>query len=284
MGRLERDLKKILLWDKGNAVGNEKIPFINIRNHVKRWILFARPNVTIRYAPVIAYLRKSGIMNRSILEVGSGSVGITRYLNQEVTGVDISFSGPASSHLKQTLASATNLPFDNESFDFVISLDVLEHVPLENRPKIIDEMIRVAKHSVIVGVPCGAEAEKWENRARLKCERKIESCGGNARGRDIAHRSDFLSEHQENGIPKKEEILTAISESCSKNNNAGVCEAVANESNYVWYMLALGSVKISLVRWFLTTLLGTVFMPLLKRISWGGFYRQIYFVEKRMVS
>ena len=46
-----------------------------------------------------------------------------------------------------------DIPFDDQSFDYVISVDVLEHVFKENRFHIINEMVRVAEKRAIVVTP-----------------------------------------------------------------------------------------------------------------------------------
>ncbi|PSD43537.1 hypothetical protein C7E23_18095, partial [Elizabethkingia anophelis] len=55
-------------------------------------------------------------------------------------------------HLK-ALADATALPFPEQGFDAVVSLDVLEHIPAPLRAKAATEMARVAGRAVIVGFP-----------------------------------------------------------------------------------------------------------------------------------
>ena len=55
-----------------------------------RW----HPQLALRYLPIVRYIKNSGLVNPSILEVGSGSLGIGPYLKKEFTGADIEFSGP----------------------------------------------------------------------------------------------------------------------------------------------------------------------------------------------
>ena len=51
------------------------------------------------------------------------------------------------------LYNGLDIPFDDQSFDYVISVDVLEHVFKENRFHIINEMVRVAEKRAIVVTP-----------------------------------------------------------------------------------------------------------------------------------
>lgn len=58
------------------------------------------------------------------------------------------------------VASAADLPLEDQSFDVVLALDVLEHIPPEIRTKVISESLRVARKLVIFGFPSGAAAHK----------------------------------------------------------------------------------------------------------------------------
>ena len=49
--------------------------------------------------------------------------------------------------------SITNLPFEDESFDLVTSLEVLEHLPQEDFKQGISELHRVSKKYIIITVP-----------------------------------------------------------------------------------------------------------------------------------
>jgi len=75
----------------------------------------------------------------TVLEVGCGSGRFLKYLSDKagyIVGVDPSHAVHAADNLlgKQenvvlAKASANDLPFDNESFDFVYSIGVLHHIP-----------------------------------------------------------------------------------------------------------------------------------------------------------
>jgi ubiquinone/menaquinone biosynthesis C-methylase UbiE len=45
------------------------------------------------------------------------------------------------------------MPFKDGEFDFVFSLDMLEHIPKDKRLDAIREMVRVSKHDIIVAFP-----------------------------------------------------------------------------------------------------------------------------------
>jgi SAM-dependent methyltransferase len=62
--------------------------------------------------------------------------------------------------MKAIVGSASDLPFEDNSFDAVVASDVLEHIPPEARVKVIHECLRVCKTIAIFGFPCGPLA--WE--------------------------------------------------------------------------------------------------------------------------
>jgi len=58
-----------------------------------------------------------------------------------------------------------NLPFADKSFDIVVSLDVLEHVPRDDRGRFIAELLRVAREKVVFCAALGSsEHEAYARR------------------------------------------------------------------------------------------------------------------------
>ncbi len=90
-----------------------------------------------------------------VLDLGSNIGHFSFYLYEkgfEVVGIDIDkrFLGESSNEAKRRRykikfinASGTKIPFDNESFDYVFALDVLEHIP--DKEKCLNEVNRVLK-------------------------------------------------------------------------------------------------------------------------------------------
>ncbi|QIL21516.1 methyltransferase domain-containing protein [Thermomonas sp. HDW16] len=93
------------------------------------------------------------------------------------------------------VADATGLPFQDQAFDAVVSLDVLEHIPITLRAQAVAEMARVAGRAVIVGFP---PDEPWVRDAELEA---------NGRWRELFDEDYFwLQEHKEFGLVDAEEI------------------------------------------------------------------------------
>ena len=126
----------------------------------------------LRYHPIVKYIKglKRNNHNLSILEVGSGSSGITKFIKTEVTGMDIGFSSLQSPYLKKVEHSAIEaFPFKDNEFDVVISVDCYNYLPKARRRICLEEMYRVSgKYMCIVIVT----ENKWYKRVLDKWDKK----------------------------------------------------------------------------------------------------------------
>ncbi len=95
-------------------------------------------------------------------------------------------------HPSHVPATAWEQPFEISSFDMVLSLDVLEHLPTDRRGDFLSELDRVARHWILLGGPFRfPEVERAEELLR---NHLMES-----------HR--FLEEHRSLGLPNLEETI-----------------------------------------------------------------------------
>lgn len=245
---------------------------MNMLSRFNRW----HPKIALRYLPIIDEIRRltsqevflrAKRVSYKILEVGSGSLGITPYLNQEVTGVDVDFSGPSSDLLKRVKGDATSLPFRNGSFDFVVAVDVLEHLPPKKRKKAISETLRVSKQAVFIGVPCGEKSEEQD----LLLDKHY---------KDIFDKSyRFLSEQVKFGLPREQEIVTMIKESAKTLKKDNIKLVIRGNLNIsvrqflMWgWMTKNPLVDIIFRKVFL------LFIPILRQCNWEPTYRKLFFV------
>lgn len=104
------------------------------------------------YQPILNLLRKYRIefKGKKVLDVGSGTGIFLKILKKEFgkkidrTGLDVSLIGKKYyKGIKFVEGEATKLPFRNNLFDIVFSIDVLEH--LVNPQKAFEELYRVTK-------------------------------------------------------------------------------------------------------------------------------------------
>ena len=97
------------------------------------------------------------------------------------------------------LGDATNLEFPDSSFDFSISLDVLEHVNPELRGRFLEEHFRVSRNGVIVACPIGCD----ETRA-------AELEANDAWKTHFGKGHIWLDEHARYGLPTIHGILESV--------------------------------------------------------------------------
>ena len=99
----------------------------------------------------------------SLLDVGCGDGWYTaRFAEKakEVVGIDpseqaIGFAKQLVKKAAFRVGSATDIPFDDETFDVVVSIQTLEHIPPEDLSRACEEITRVVKRggAVIISVP-----------------------------------------------------------------------------------------------------------------------------------
>lgn len=96
---------------------------------------------------VRSFVSRYGLASKKALDVGSGR-GYLQDMVADYTGIDISASASRFYHKKFVLGSATSMPFEDNSFDAVWSIWVLEHVP--NPEQALDEIRRVSKDGAML--------------------------------------------------------------------------------------------------------------------------------------
>jgi ubiquinone/menaquinone biosynthesis C-methylase UbiE len=124
----------------------------------EKYFRFSTRRITgIFIEKIILQLKKNN--PKTILDIGCGTGYITdiinRSMNANIICCDmnsncISFA-KTQFHLETIIADISNLPFKNSSFDMVLAIEIIEHLPdLESA---INEMKRVTKKNVIITVP-----------------------------------------------------------------------------------------------------------------------------------
>ncbi|MCK4326050.1 methyltransferase domain-containing protein [bacterium] len=94
------------------------------------------------------YLKYQSILTGNILDVGADECYLRQYIGEGVSYFGI---GCGDNLGKQVDLEKGCIPFDNNSFDCVLCLDVLEH--LENIHAVFDELCRVSRRWVIISLP-----------------------------------------------------------------------------------------------------------------------------------
>ncbi len=159
------------------------------------WNRRLRLDPWLRYHPVLSIVRKAWDGSETLLDVGSGSVGLAFFLRHPVVSADLAFSEPDlvqfRSPIRPVRASVTQLPFRDASFRGVVSIDMLEHIPRQLRPQAIRELFRVSKDLVVIGFPYGESSDHFDRQALAEEKRK-----------GVAPL--WREEHVRNGLPNKE--------------------------------------------------------------------------------
>jgi hypothetical protein len=133
----------------------------------------------------------------AVLEVGGGPGPLESFLPEyEVFVSDIS----GAAHDRFLLASGDALPFADETFAAVVTLDTLEHVPPSIRAPFLSELLRVSTDLVVLSAPF----------ASPELEVAEEALNEFIRAR---FQGDFptLDEHADNGLPKLDATIAALS-------------------------------------------------------------------------
>ncbi|RLF18131.1 MAG: hypothetical protein DRZ82_08800 [Thermoprotei archaeon] len=79
-----------------------------------------------------------------LLEVGAGSASPVKHYFEDVILLDITPNVRVD-----IVADATHLPLRDKAFDVVVAIDLLEHIPLNRREFVLNELLRVAKLVII---------------------------------------------------------------------------------------------------------------------------------------
>ena len=104
----------------------------------------AERSTLITETPNIArkFVDRYGLKDKKVLEVGAGS-GMLQDIVEDYTALEISRSARRFFHKPFVEASATNMPFPDNTFDAIWTFRVLEHIP--NPERALLEMRRVVK-------------------------------------------------------------------------------------------------------------------------------------------
>lgn len=127
----------------------------------------------------------------TVLDVG-GAAGHLSLFSKPGRIVTANLPGAENSDV---IIKGGRLPFENNSFDVVCSIDVLEHLPQKGRAQFIKELERVAKKKIILSFPVGTPEHKTYE---LQTQKWLESVG-----KDVT----YLKEHIKFGLPTRDEIL-----------------------------------------------------------------------------
>lgn len=143
-----------------------------------------------RHAVVSKLLQKllPSYQNTLVLDVGGRVALLDRFLSYQTFCINPDGTG----HI---IGSGAQLPFNANTFNAVVNLDTLEHLPSHIRLPFIQECLRVSKKHVVVAAPYGSEAH-------IELEKKLNELHIQVIGR----KHHYLSEHVQFGLPNPQEL------------------------------------------------------------------------------
>lgn len=245
-----------------SMIKNNLIAQIAGLNIFFRW----HPEVALRYLPIVDVIKKDSNIS-SILEVGSGGLGIAPYLKREVTGVDTSFQPPYHPKLTKVKASVLKLPFGDATYDCVVSVDMLEHLDSKKRSRAISEMMRLAKYKIIIGVPCGKLSHIQDQEL------------GNYYNQIYNREYLFFQEQVNYGLPDKKEILEMLQKTSKLYKKKIKIIIKGNENLSIQKFLMKGWMTKSPINNFIFRKLFLLLIPLFRYFDRKPYYRQIFITE-----
>ncbi|HVF75632.1 MAG TPA: methyltransferase domain-containing protein [Acidimicrobiales bacterium] len=226
------------------------------------------PDIALRYLPIIRLIKKHGLHDK-VTDIGSGSIGIGPYLRRAVTGVDTNLTSRSVHPLLQPVeASVLDTPFDDRSRPCVISVDMLEHVPVALRQAAVDELVRIAGRLLIVAVPSGPEAEQHD--------KEMAELFRTTRGVEFR----FFREHVENGLPTPAELADYVERALAKHGRKANVRLLPNANLRLREFIVRRWIRraaVDKVAWVLLTWLS----PVLSYVHREPAYRRLAVVEFR---
>ena len=115
-----------------------------------KWEDFTDADINIKY---ISELIPSDVT--TIIDIGCGNGLITNALSKKykILGVDRSSNALEFVKTEKLLSDCDNINVSNNSFDLVLSSELLEHLPENIYLKTIEEFSRISKSYVLISVP-----------------------------------------------------------------------------------------------------------------------------------
>jgi ubiquinone/menaquinone biosynthesis C-methylase UbiE len=122
-----------------------------------------------RYSSAAKEIRGTDDRNGLVLDVGSGGEGIFLFLKRlrekEIISLDLKKESFVRSKVRDgyffpIVGSACNLPFREKVFEAIACIDMLEHIPKEQRQDCISELRRVGR-KVIIHTPVNSKSREY---------------------------------------------------------------------------------------------------------------------------
>ncbi len=234
---------------------NFQMPFMS------RW----HPVLALRYLPMVEVINTYD--NPVVVEIGSGGLGVGPYLKRPFVGVDIAFDPPQSKHLIPLTGSVLAIPLPSNYADVVVNSDMLEHIPSAKRQQAVNELFRITKKCIIIGVPIGKDSAAQD--------KELDTAY-----RKIHHQlHPFLAEHVTNGLPEIDDVKKYIDHAAKKYQRQYQVSIQPNQNLQLRRWLMQGWVSKNLfVNIFFRKLL-LIAIPFMRHFNQPPVYRQLFIIR-----
>lgn len=214
---------------------------------------------------------KSNLTRIRLLDVGSNGPGFANYNhfeNVDQINIDIVESAAEIKERYPKVSFLTypgdRLPFEDGFFDIVICVDVLEHVPPEQRKRFILDVIRVSKSFIVFVFPVKTSAF-WEKVLSVITFGRIK----------------FLEEHIAYGLPDEKDFLGVLDSA----GNVDLVHKSGNMNVWLWIPLKLfSSLSYRLYKnnddYIYKSFL-SYRRNVAKYLNWGQCYSKTFILEKK---
>ena len=157
----------------------------------------------------------------NILDVGGYPGTLADFIREMLPDASvITVDRPICPRKDYISGSAARIPFQNETFDVVISSDMLEHIPGGNRGETLQEIRRVSRRWIILGAP-------FASPCNIRAERELNEIHRKAYGKS----NPWLCEHIENTLPNLEETGKRLT------GDSGKAVITPNGSSVSWFIM-----------------------------------------------
>ena len=224
------------------------------------------PEVALRYLPVVDEIKKIKT-SPTIMDIGSGGLGIAPYYGKKVTGVDIRFRPPYHPKLERIRASALKLPFADKVYDVVTAVDAFEHLEPGDRAKAIKEMLRTAKKMVVIAVPCGESAHIQDKKLSSLYRRKY------------GKKYHFFEEQIRYGLPEEKDFKDVINDAADQLKLKISMKILDNENLKLREFLMKGWMSKNILLEIIFRKILLFAIPVFKLMNHPPVYRKIFVVN-----
>jgi len=231
-----------------------------IRNLLTRWSW----DVRVRNEDVAHVVQDVLDSERSLLDAGCGENLFANYFFRgQVLGVDIARPTSPQNVGRFVTGSILRLPLQDDSFDWAVSIDVLEHLPENLRTAAVSELVRVVRSGVVIAFPFDGHSRELDEQYFIDLQARHHSI------------PEWLEEHLRQPYPQIESVLNLIATKARANGFEVRSSVLYSENIRVTRMLRWCSIRSKIGYLFLNLLFGILLPVMPRKLTRKGSYRAI---------